>query len=70
MNREDNIFIQDESHIKVLNDRYVAKANIYSEEQRQKIHELIRKITSHTIPLSERAMLPLNGGMWRNTRDV
>ena len=43
MNREDNIFIQDEIHIKVLNDRYVAKANIYSEEQRQKIHELIRE---------------------------
>ena len=38
-----NIFIQDESHIKVLNDGYVAKANIYSEEQRRKIHELIRK---------------------------
>ena len=38
-----NIFIQDEIHIKVLNDRYVAKANIYSEEQRRKIHDLIRE---------------------------
>ena len=42
MNKESNIFIQDKRYIKVLNNGYVAKAFIYSEEQRRKIQELIR----------------------------